>query len=51
MRSLLIHSSGKPKSPKDRRVLHFLYEPALPSGLDWVRSFRDLHTEVVILEN
>jgi hypothetical protein len=44
MRPLLIHSSGKPKSPRDRRVLHYLYGPALPSGLEWVKSFRDSQT-------
>jgi hypothetical protein len=38
MRPLLIHSSGKTKSPRDRRVLHYLYSPALPSGLQWGRS-------------
>lgn len=35
MRPLLIHSSGKPRSPLPRRVLHFLYGPPLPSGLLW----------------
>jgi hypothetical protein len=40
MRPLLIHSSGKAKSPGDRRVLHYLYGSALPSGLEWARSFR-----------
>lgn len=39
MRPLLIHSSGKPASIKNRRVLHYLYGPALPSGLEWACGF------------
>lgn len=39
MRPLLIHSSGKPVSAGNRRVLHYLYGPALPSGLDWAANF------------
>jgi ectoine hydroxylase-related dioxygenase (phytanoyl-CoA dioxygenase family) len=35
MRPLLIHSSGKARASGNRRVLHYLYGPALPSGLDW----------------
>lgn len=39
MRPLLIHSSGKPASTKNRRVLHYLYGPALPSGMEWASEF------------
>lgn len=41
MRPLLIHSSGKPSFPRDRRVLHYLYGPALPLGLEWATSSRN----------
>jgi ectoine hydroxylase-related dioxygenase (phytanoyl-CoA dioxygenase family) len=37
MHPLLIHASGKPKSTRPRRVLHYLYGPALPSALTWPR--------------
>jgi hypothetical protein len=43
MRPLLIHSSGKPDSSRNRRVLHYLYGPALPSGQEWASFFRDSH--------
>lgn len=42
VRPLLIHSSRKPNSSRNRRVLHYLYGPALPSGLAWASSFRGL---------
>lgn len=37
MRPLLIHSSGKPRASKPRRVLHYLYGPPLPAGVSWAR--------------
>ncbi|RDS86653.1 phytanoyl-CoA dioxygenase [Dyella psychrodurans] len=39
MRPLLIHSSGRSRSVRPRRVLHFLFGPPLPSNLAWANAF------------
>ena len=38
MRPLLIHSSSKPRTSMPRRVLHYLYGPALPAGISWATA-------------